>query len=192
MKNSAQLSGQATLLVLSAAVWLAGTATAAETVWLDSLDLKSMRQSYGRPEVNHSVTGAALSIAGQHFERGVGTHANGIYRLNLAGGTEQFIASVGVDDDVTGPGSVVFQIIADGRKVFDSGIMRPKDAAKSVDLDLNNVGKLLLVVNDAGDGGQYDHADWAGARFIVTGQKPVPLLSPQEPFVILTPNQRTQ
>src|ERR1019366_6899292 len=187
MKNCAQLSSKATLLVLSAAVWLAGAVNAADTVWLDSLDLKSMRQGWGKPEVNHSVTGAALSIGGQHFERGVGTHANGIYRLDLAGGTEKFIASVGVDDDVTGPGSVVFQIIADGKKVFDSGVMRPKDAAKSVDLDLKNVGTLLLVVNDAGDGGQYDHADWADARFIVTGQKPVPLLSPEEPFVILTP-----
>src|ERR1039457_3914630 len=110
MKNCAQLSSKATLLVLSTAVWLAGAVNAADTVWLDSLDLKSMQQGWGEPQVNHSVTGAALSIGGQQFERGVGTHANGIYRLNLAGGADKFLASVGVDDDASGSGSVVFQI----------------------------------------------------------------------------------
>lgn len=163
------------------------SANAVETVWLDSLDLSSMGQEWGKPQADHSVTGAALSIGGRHFERGVGSHAKSIYRIALARGTEKFSAVVGVDDDANSAGSVVFQILADDQKVFDSGVMHARDAAKPVDLDLRNVSTLYLVINDAGDGIDNDHADWADARFIVSGSRPQPIPKPQEPFVILTP-----
>lgn len=176
-----------TAFALLAATLLPAACRAGETVWLDALDLKTMHQGWGTPQVNRSIREKPLSIGGQKFERGVGTHAYSSYRLNLAGGTDEFLASVGLDDAANGPGSVVFQVFADRKKVFDSKVMKPGQPAKAVDVDLRGVKSLLLVVTDAGDGIAFDHADWAEARFIVSGARPAPVVVPWEPAVILTP-----
>lgn len=46
-----------------------------QTVWLDELDLSSATQGYGLPAKNKSVEGHPLTIGGQTFNRGFGTHA---------------------------------------------------------------------------------------------------------------------
>jgi len=153
-------------------------AQATETVWLDSLDLSTMRQGWGTPQVNRSIREQPLSVGGQKFERGVGTHANSTYRLALNGGTERFTASVGRDDAAGGSGSVVFQVLADGKSVFTSGMMKSGQSAKPLAVDLRGVETLLLLVTDAGDGVECDHADWANAQFTVTGAKPAPGVAP--------------
>lgn len=176
-----------TYLINGTAGFAASPGPQPETVWLDSLDLSSMNQGWGRPEVNRSVRKQPLSLGGRKFARGVGTHAYSIYRLNLAGGTEKFEATVGLDDAAEGPGSVVFQILADGKKVFDSGAMRPGTPARSVSVNLQGMKTVALVVTDSGDGVNYDHADWAEARFAVTGAKPTPWQAPKEAPYLLTP-----
>ncbi len=162
-------------------------ARAEETVWLQTLDLSKMRQGWGKPQVNRSIREKPLTVGGKRFEKGVGTHAHSVLWIDLDGGTERFIASVGLDDTAGTPGSVVFRVIADGRKLFDSGVMKSGDAAKTVDVDLKGVRSLLLLVADAGDGIACDHGDWADARFIVTGAKPKTTQAPREEAVILTP-----
>ena len=152
---------------------------AAETVWLNSLDLRYMRQGNGKPQVNRSIREQPLSIGGQKFEHGVGTHANSALWLDLGGGTERFQATVGLDD-AAGNGSVSFTILGDGKKLFDSGTMKPGQPGKIVDLDLKGVHTLLLKVGDAEDGISFDHADWAEARFLVSGAKPSPIRAPAE------------
>lgn len=174
-------------LLASAAILCAIYSQATEPVWLDSLDLATMHQGWGTPQVNRSIREQPLSIGGQKFARGVGTHAVSAYRLSLNGGTDRFIASVGVDDAAGGPGSIIFQLIADKKKVFDSGVMRPGQAAKPVDVDLRGVTSLVLFVKDSGDGVTCDHADWADARFIVSGRKPGPFVVPHETSYLLTP-----
>src|ERR1051325_2328609 len=44
-----------------------------QTNWLSDLDLAQMRQGWGTPRVNQSVTGKALVIGGVQFEHGAGT-----------------------------------------------------------------------------------------------------------------------
>ena len=160
---------------------------AATTVQLETLDLSKMRQSWGQPQVNRSMREQPLTIAGQLFAHGVGTHAHSTLWFDLGGGTERFQASVGVDDAANGSGSVEFLIYADGRKRWGSGVMRTGDRPKAVDLDLQGVETLLLRVNDGGDGISYDHANWAAARLIVSGAQPVSIEAPREEPVILTP-----
>jgi alpha-galactosidase len=170
-------------------VWLAlaSLTHAAETVWLDTLDLSRVTQGWGTPQTNRSIREQPLAVGGRQFERGVGTHAISSARIELAGGSERFLAFAGVDDNANGPGSIVFKAIADGRTLWQSGVMKPGDPAKAVDLDLRGVKTLLLQVGDAGDGVSYDHANWAEARFIVSGAKPQIVGVPVEPAVILTP-----
>lgn len=174
-------------LTLVALCGLLPAAFAAETIWLDSLDLTKMSAGWGKPQVNRSMREQPLSLGGKKFERGVGTHARSQFRLDLAGGTEKFEASVGLDDAANGPGSIIFQVIADGKKLFDSGVMRTNTPAKAVSVDLRGAQRLLLNVTDGGDGVGYDHANWAEARFTVSGAKPVPFVASPETAYLLTP-----
>ncbi len=160
---------------------------AAETVWLDALDLTTMSQGWGAARPNLSVGGQPLSIAGQKFTHGVGTHATAANRLLLNRGTERFTASVGVDDAAGESGSVVFQVIADGKRVFSSGTMKRGQKPKAVTVDLRGVRTMQLLVTDAGDGTTDDFADWADAQFAVIGVKPVPHVVPPEAPYLLTP-----
>ncbi|MBN2505406.1 MAG: putative Ig domain-containing protein [Verrucomicrobia bacterium] len=43
------------------------------------------------------------------------------------------------------------------------------------------------MVDDGGDGISFDHADWADAKFVVSGAKPRAVSAPVEPGVLLTP-----
>jgi alpha-galactosidase len=157
------------------------------TVWLHELDLNKMLQDWDRPQINRAISQKPLSIGGQTFERGVGTHSHSIVYLDLAGGSDRFQASVGLDDNSGGKGSVTFEVVADGRTVFQSGVMTPGQPAMPVDVDVRGVRTLLLLVGDADDGFAFDHANWAEARFIVSGAKPRTIPIPDDQAVILTP-----
>jgi alpha-galactosidase len=162
---------------------------AAETAPLSSLDLGKIRQGYGRPQAKKSIMETPLSIGGKVFSEGVGTHAESTLYVNLSGGTERFTAQVGMDDNRRGqPGSVEFRVYGDGKLLYKSGVMRPGDPARPVDLDLQGVKLLLLRVTGAGDGIAHDHADWADAVFQVSGAQPEAIDIPREPAVILTPS----
>ena len=89
-------------------------------------------QDYGGLARRRSVEQNPLRIGGKQFERGLGTHANGQTQFTLNNRYQRFEAMVGVDDEKQGAGSVVFQVVLDGRKVFDSGVMRGKEPAKKV------------------------------------------------------------
>ncbi|MDR1291378.1 MAG: NPCBM/NEW2 domain-containing protein, partial [Planctomycetaceae bacterium] len=141
---------------------------AAEAVYLGGVSPDEVSQGYETLQVDRAVSGAKLSIAGQTFQHGLGTHANSKIVYELEGKYERFEAKVGVDDamkDYT-KSSVVFIVLVDGEKKFDSGVMRINDAPKNVSVDLNNAETLELVVTDAGDGKDCDHANWADAKLV--------------------------
>lgn len=166
-----------TFLLIAALLPLAGV-THAETVWLADLDITKTHQGWGSPHKNQAVDGHPLRIAGHAFDHGLGTHSVGSLLVNLKGGGTRFQASVGVDDEAGGKGSVEFRISADGKPVWSSGIMKGGQPAKPVDLDVTGVKTLALRVGDAGDGYEYDHADWADARITFTGEKPETFVRP--------------
>jgi alpha-galactosidase len=175
-------------LVIASIVAVTLMCQAAETVWLSSLDLSKLRQGWGKPQIDKSVTQKPLSINGQKFERGVGSHATGVLWIDLGAGADQFLASVGVDDAVLGQaGSVIFKIIGNGKKLWVSDVMKPGQAAKAVKVDLKGIKTLILMADDAGDGASFDHANWADARFMVRGAAPKAIDAPREQAVILTP-----
>jgi hypothetical protein len=134
--------------------------------WLDEVAPVSIQQEYSSLQRRHSVEGNPLRIGGREYARGLGTHARSeiVYRLDNR--YQRFQAEVGVDDEKKGLGSVVFQVVADGRKLFDSGVVRGKQPARKISVSLDGVEELQLIVTDAGDGINCDHADWADARLI--------------------------
>lgn len=152
-------------VMLTALLSLAAAAHAqSRGVWLDTLDLRNMRQSWSTAQRNRSVQGKPITIAGRRFERGVGTHAVSRFAVPCAGAT-RFSAWVGVDDEMQGyPGSVEFQLLGDGKLLWKSGVMRVGTPAMRADVPLKGVTVLQLVVTDGGDNINADHADWADAR----------------------------
>jgi len=151
-------------------------------VELGSLRQESSSQGWGTLGINKSVSGTPLSVGGQKFESGLGTHAQSeiVYDVEDLS-VKAFTARVGVDDapkdhPSVKNASIVFQVFVDGEKKFDSGVMRIGDQAKPVNVDLTGAKILKLVVTDAGDGFSCDHADWAEAVLVlkkleVGGQK---------------------
>jgi alpha-galactosidase len=175
-------------LAASFAIFLAGHAFAAESVWLSSLEVGKTQQDWGKAQADKSVDGNSLTVAGTKYEHGLGTHAASLLYVNLNGGSTRFSASVGVDDEVTGePIGIRFLVIGDGRELWKSGVMKKGQAAEKVDIDVTGVKTLVLIVENEGDNVNYDHADWADAKFEVSGEKPVAMRAPREEKVVLTP-----
>ncbi len=180
------------LLTILAAACLATTlnpASAAETVLVSELDLEKIQQGWGKPQADRAVANNRITIGGQVFDHGIGTHAGSLFVIDLNGGSERFTASVGIDDETGGQGSVEFSVIGDRKILWKSGIMKGGQPPQKVDLDVKGVRILMLRVGDAGDGMDSDHADWADAKLEVTGEKPqaITMQLPQEKGQILTP-----
>lgn len=112
--------------------------------------------------------GRTLTLAGVPYARGFGTHAGSEMRFSLEGYNgarcTRFTSDIGVDDEVGSRGSVVFQVFLDGVLAYDSGTMTGASATRRIDLNLRGKRELRLVVRDAGDGINYDHADWANPQ----------------------------
>lgn len=163
--------------------------SSAQTVWLDQLDVSVATQGYGVPGKNRSVDNKPLTIAGQEFERGFGTHAESSLFLLLNKKAVSFSAKVGIDDEVAGhQPAAAFVVYGDGKKLWSSGIMHLGDSARTCHVVLNGIQKMELVVNDGGNGNYYDHADWADAKFQTNGAATFSTYSPvaSDPY-ILTP-----
>jgi alpha-galactosidase len=175
-----------------------GIATA-ETVWLDDLNLNAATLGWGEPHKNQSVEGHALSIGGKKFERGFGTHAESVLRVNLGGDATTFSASVGVDDEVKGnpASSVEFIVRGDGKVLWQSGVMGAGNEAQTCEVDLTGVKSLVLEVSDAGDGNTFDHADWADAKFetaaaaAISTVGDVSVAPPVAPYILTPPAPAT-
>ncbi len=166
---------------------LTGCGSEVKTIYLDEMDLASMQTGWGQNQLNKSVDGNPLTIAGQVFEKGVGTHAISKFMMDLNGHGKQFSAKVGVDDESGDKATMEFFVMGDGKILWQSGIMKKGDPAKAVDVKLNRIQKLALYVSDGGDNINYDHADWAESIITFTGDAPVPVIPAKQESYILTP-----
>lgn len=143
-------------------------------VHLDELDLRDVSQSWGQPHARRSVEDNPLKLGGKEYARGLGTHAASFAMIDLGGQVDRFDAVVGVDDEASPRGSIVFRIVVDGKTAYDSGIIRRSDPPKDVRVENLAGAKLMeLHVTDSGDGEHSDHADWADARFTMAASAPV-------------------
>ena len=161
---------------------------AAETVWLDSLDISSMECGWGNPRKNKSVNGNALRPGGKEFNRGVGTHALSSYFVSVDGKAQAFDAMVGVDtEEGASRGSAKFIVLADDRKVAESPVMSSDTPPFALHADLAGAKVVELFVCDAQDGNTFDHSDWCDARFTVSDGAAVRPCTTVRQLGILTP-----
>ena len=174
---------------------LAGTTRAQtnRTYSLSAMDISQMEQGWGEPHANESVEGHPLSIGGQTFTNGIGTHAASRFILDLGGRAIGFSAMVGIDDEVgNGKGHVKFKVLGDTNQVlWESQELHGGDAPVAVNVDLAGVNQITLVV-DGGDSIDFDHADWADASLVMSRGRPSVGSAIKEDAIILTPQSSPQ
>jgi alpha-galactosidase len=183
------------LLLLSMLLVLGGftelrsedTQAVKKVLWLSDLDLSKMTVGWDSAIADQSIVSNPLTIAGHKYEKGVGSHANSIMYIDLHGQASRFKAQVGLDDETQGKGSICFRVYGDGRKLFDSGVVRGNELARQIDIDLKGIETLILLITDAGDNIHHDHGDWANAFFEYSGTAPLAIDVPVDKKVILTP-----
>ena len=156
-------SGQSTALPVS-------TTAKSSSTYVSDLTPTSATNGWGSFEKDTSNgeqaagDGHTITLNGVTYAKGLGVHASSDLKYNLAGQYTTFTSDIGVDDEVANNGSVDFQVLVNGVKVFDSGVMTGSSATQTVSLSLAGANSLELIVSDGGNGNAYDHADWAGAR----------------------------
>jgi hypothetical protein len=150
-----------------------------EFVYVSDMKWDSWTNGWGAPERDRSNgetgsnDGGSIKLDGRRYAKGIGVHANSEIVLNLDGKYSRFFSDIGINDRVGESGSVKFQVFADGKKVYDSGVMTGDSPVKGVIVRTNDVKELKLVVTRAGNGMNSDHADWAAARLLPAGESAI-------------------
>jgi alpha-galactosidase len=176
-------------------------------VWLDKLDLSKVQlRPQGRPQRGQTTAPPMIfRLGGVTYAHAVALRADADMTVDLGGGATRFMSMIGVDDGpppqppppgATAPppvpaGSVVFGVWVDGKKAFESDVMKRGDAPKLVSVDLKGAKKLVLAVVDANDGTAGDNADWGGAVIINSLGQPEPHVVPAiaEPAPKIAPSR---
>jgi len=148
-----------------------------ETVYLDSFGRSEYYiQDWGSVEINKSVVNTPLTVGGVEYERGLGVHSISrlLYKLDKKAVAIKGMA--GADDNNLFAGHLQFKIVADQKVLWSSGVIKKGDPIQSFDVSLKGKDKVLLLVEECGDGIMYDHADWINVCIETKGSvEPIPV-----------------
>ncbi|MDR1737262.1 MAG: NPCBM/NEW2 domain-containing protein [Candidatus Symbiothrix sp.] len=145
-----------------------------DTLHLTTSTWESATTGWGTIQKNKSIGGGNLTIHGKVYPVGIGTHANSIIHYAVPAGYTHFAAFAGLDNSGISQniGSTVeFMLFTEDPStrevntqtaIANSGRVSRTMRKEGVQIEANIAGasKLYLVVTDAGDGFDYDHADW--------------------------------
>lgn len=137
-----------------------------QPVYLSDLEPASVYQQWGKLKRDRSVDGNHLTVNGYKYAKGLGTHANSEIVYKLDGRFKFLEGSIGLDDEQRRSNKISFLIYADSRLIFESGIIGGWQNPRYFYLPVAEAAELKLVVNDGGDGINYDHADWLGVKLL--------------------------
>ncbi len=131
---------------------------------IGEMTIESVTQGWGTPQLDLSVMGGPLTIAGESYRSGIGTHAISSIEVSFPRKFKTFSGACGVDGFFKSGGSIVCKI-ADGDKVlFTSSLLKGGMKAASFSVPVGGLSKLTLSVEDGGDNINGDHTDWVDLR----------------------------
>jgi hypothetical protein len=118
-----------------------------------------------------NAAGGVLTLGKQTYESGIGCMGYTALEYPLNRQFSRFDVTVGIDATAKGRGTVGFRILVDGEekgKACKSGPMSGMTLAKTLSVEgLENAERLLLVVDDGGDGSENDMANWVDPALTV-------------------------
>jgi alpha-galactosidase len=157
---------------------------------LEKLDLDLLDHVRSRieapPVPGRTADGNPIAIAGQHFDNGFGVRGIGRLELALDGRARELRATVGVTDDSPEQGPVWFEVIGDGRMLYESRAVELGDPAQQLLVELTGITKLVLTVQMP----QSFEAltAWVDGKIVYKGRQPEAVRPALEPPYILTPD----
>lgn len=151
-------------------------------VKLTTLAWRSASNGYGPVEIDQTNGGAGagdgapLSVSGVPFDHGIGCHAPSSIVYDLPQDSVEFVALLGVPEEHTA-GSVVFQVVLDGRTIFETPIVTSFASPIEARVNVTGCRQLELRVLDGGDGNTADHANWCEPTILLSSQQSADALS---------------
>ncbi|MBI3979978.1 MAG: NPCBM/NEW2 domain-containing protein [Chloroflexi bacterium] len=144
-----------------------------EWVWLSELSWHEASTGWlgvanqQRPALDRAFAGGPLSLAGETFDRGLGTVPVSEIVYHLDGLYDQFTARIGVDDATPpGPNGARFLLFVDEVLRYESDVLRRGDPPVVIEVTLNGARALRLAVVDVRQTETPLYADWADARLL--------------------------
>jgi hypothetical protein len=116
--------------------------------------------------LDRTVDGHPFHLAGQYFDRGIGTQSRTLLAYQVEPGDRRLQALVGVDERAGSLGSVVFRVLIDGKERQRTPALGAHDAPQAIDVDLTGARFLILDTAFGDRGDVRDLADWVEARVI--------------------------
>lgn len=156
--------------------------------YVSDLTLEYQYTDWGNVGIDTNINGGTLTILEKNdaqdrqiyreYEKGVAAHANSELRYTVPENALYFMADLGIDHVSIGEeyvgrnlASAVYQVYADGVKIYDSKEELGENIGEltefvSIKVRIpDGTKQLTLITTDAGDGNGDDHTDWCDARF---------------------------
>lgn len=123
---------------------------------------------YASPQRNTGIEGQTLSVNGQTFATGVGSHAESEIAVWLGGNCTRLTTSVGLQDGTNAGASIQGSVEGDGKTLASSGVMSAGMSAQP--LDVNVTGVKYLVLHTVGGSSTYGgRVVWGGTQLSCAG-----------------------
>jgi len=130
----------------------------------DDFTVVRSMQSSGQLHLDAEVTEGPLTIAGTHFDHGLGTHADSFIRIHIEKAGRAFEGACGIDDLGGSSGRATFRIRDDaGEILFESGELRGDDPARRFSVPLSGRKELILEVQKI-ESINFAHSDWVDLK----------------------------
>ncbi|MBE9914715.1 hypothetical protein G8C92_11790 [Paenibacillus donghaensis] len=154
-------------------------------VHLSDMEWISAESGWKEVQKNKSVEGNTLSVGGQEYSKGIGTHASSKIVYHIPAGYARFVSVAGVDNEINEflpdkRASMTFRVYADETLLAESPVLHANGYWYFDVAIPEGAQHLNLIVDDMGSN-EFDHADWVNAGFynlVDTEGDPVPIESP--------------
>ena len=134
-------------------------------IYLDEMKWIDVTRGWRTVQLNHSIKGQTMTMGGQMFHRGIGTHAFSRIVYKCPEDHDIFAATIGCDQKAL-VGSLVFVVEGDGKELFRSPIFQAESDPMNIKVPIGGTNEIALIVEDGGDRINADHGNWANARFL--------------------------
>lgn len=128
---------------------------------LSALKMSRFSQEWGEPQMNATVDHHKITLDGEPFRYGIGSHANSSLEYSLSRNYDWLNVVIGLDDESACGDGAYFAVEADGREIYRSKKLYTTDKER-LRLDIKGAKSINLRVL-MGDNKDCDHGDWAHA-----------------------------
>ncbi len=119
---------------------------------------------------DRNVLGGRLRSSGNVYAKGLGMHSTSVVMYDLNEEFQRFDSLLSIDELAGERGSVTFSVhIYEGttrRPAFKSKTIYGGGKPQRLSVDVSKARRMILVVEFADHGDQWDHANWLSARLI--------------------------